>query len=41
VDGSTVYVNDPAFATAPLALSFTDLLLASDCMGNLAAVISR
>ena len=39
LDGSTAYVNDPAFATAPLALPFNDLLLASDSLGNLAAVM--
>jgi ABC-type bacteriocin/lantibiotic exporter with double-glycine peptidase domain len=40
LDGSTAYVNDPAFAISPLALSFNDLLLASDAMGNLAAVVA-
>ena len=39
LDGSTAYVNDPAFATAPLALPFNDLLLTSDSLGNLAAVM--
>lgn len=39
LDGLTAYVNDPAFDTAPLSVPFADLLLASDAMGNLAAVI--
>jgi hypothetical protein len=40
LDDSTAYVNDPAFDTAPLTIPLGDLLLASDGVGNLAAVIA-
>lgn len=40
LESSIAYVNDPAFDTAPLALPLGDLLLASDIMGNLAAIIA-
>ncbi len=40
LEGSTAYVNDPAFDSAPLPLGLGDLLLASDAMGNMVAVIA-
>ena len=40
LEGDAAYVNDPAFEAAPLAVALADLLLASDNMGNLVAVIA-
>ena len=39
VEGSTAYVNDPAFDTAPLSVRLDELLLASDAMSNLVVVM--
>lgn len=40
LEGSAAYVNDPAFETAPISVALGNLLLASDTMDNLAAVIA-
>lgn len=40
LEGPTAYLNDPAFDAAPIAVPIGDLLLASDAMNNLAAVIT-
>jgi len=40
LEGSTAYVNDPAFETAPVSVSFDDLMLASDAMSNMVIVVT-